>query len=266
MLELRNLRKSYEVGTAHSVAAVADVTVSLRQGEFAIIVGTNGAGKSTLLRLVSGELMPDSGAILLDGRDVTRVPEYARARYVAHVHQDANAGTASTMSVEEHLSMALLRGKTRGLRWGTSPKTRRIIAAQLEALGMGLEGRLHTPVGNLSGGQRQAVVLLMATICPPKVILLDEHTSGLDPQSAASVLKLTDSIIQGRSLTALMVTHNMHTALAIGDRLIMMHRGRVLLDVRDSEKRSLSVGDLVKRFETVTHEQLEDDEILLGRE
>jgi putative ABC transport system ATP-binding protein len=220
----------------------------LNPGDFVTVIGGNGAGKSTTLNAVAGVFPVDSGTIEIGGVDVTRLPEFKRAAYLGRVFQDPMTGTAATMNIEENMALALRRGKKRTLRWGITHKERDLYRAQLETLGLGLENRMSSKVGLLSGGQRQALTLLMATVQQPKLLLLDEHTAALDPKTAAKVLELTDTIIQRDHLTAMMVTHNMKQAIAYGNRLIMMHEGKVVVDVSGEEKKQLSVRDLLEKF------------------
>lgn len=262
-LLLREVRKSFFTGTPNEVVALNDVDLQVSPGDFITIIGSNGAGKSTLLNAIAGTFPVTRGSIWIDGKDVTGLPEHARARLVGRVFQDPRAGTAPSMSIEENLSMAMLRGGRRGLRRGVTSDRRRVIREQLELLGMGLDQRLGAEVAKLSGGQRQAVSLLMATIANPRLLLLDEHTAALDPKVAATIMELTGRIVEERGLTTLMVTHNMELALRWGNRLIMMHQGRIVLDLDRAEKDVLKVPDLVKKFHEVAGEQLAVDRLLL---
>ena len=228
------------------------------------IIGGNGAGKSTMLNAIAGVWNVDSGNIIVDGTDITRLPEHKRAVYLGRVFQDPMTGTAATMSIEENMAIAARRGARRGLRWGISRKERENYKEQLKELDLGLEERLSTKVGLLSGGQRQAVTLLMATMKKPKLLLLDEHTAALDPKTAAKVLDISDKIIEEHQLTALMVTHNMKDAIAHGNRLIMMHEGRIIYDVSGEEKRNLHVSDLLAKFEEVSGDEFANDRMMLS--
>jgi putative ABC transport system ATP-binding protein len=248
MLKINHIAKTFNPGTITEKKALVDVDLHLNPGDFVTVIGGNGAGKSTTLNAVAGVFPVDSGTIEIGGVDVTRLPEFKRAAYLGRVFQDPMTGTAATMNIEENMALALRRGKKRTLRWGITHKERDLYRAQLETLGLGLENRMSSKVGLLSGGQRQALTLLMATVQQPKLLLLDEHTAALDPKTAAKVLELTDTIIQRDHLTAMMVTHNMKQAIAYGNRLIMMHEGKVVVDVSGEEKKQLSVRDLLEKF------------------
>jgi putative ABC transport system ATP-binding protein len=226
------------------------------------VIGSNGAGKSTLLSAIAGVFPCDSGRIILNGEDLTGYPEHRRARRVARVYQDPKQGTAPSMNIEEHLSMALARGRMCNLHWGVTNHLREKFRTELESLGMGLERRLKVPVGSLSGGQRQALALLMATIQPPELLLLDEHVAKLDPQTSVRILELTDKVIYEHKITTLMVTHNMEHALRHGSRLVMMHHGQILLNISGEEKKRLTVSDLIARFEQQASEPFLDERIL----
>ena len=264
MLEIKNIHKTFNKGTINEKKALDGVNLNLNPGDFVTVIGGNGAGKSTLLNAVAGVWPVDRGSILIDGVDVTRLPEHKRAKYIGRVFQDPMTGTASTMSIEENMAIAARRGQRRGLRWGISRKEREEFKKKLGALGLGLEERISTKVGLLSGGQRQAVTLLMAAIKKPKLLLLDEHTAALDPKTAKKVLEISDKIIEENQLTAMMVTHNMKDAIAHGNRLIMMHEGRIIYDVSGEEKRQLHVSDLLKKFEEVSGGELDNDRMMLG--
>ncbi len=248
MLELCGIEKVFHAGTVNERVALAGVDLRLNDGDFVTVIGGNGAGKSTLLNAVAGTFPIDRGQILIDGKDITRLPEHARARFLGRVFQDPMMGTAPTMQIVENLALAARRGKRRSLRWGISKGEQEKYRELLADLGLGLEDRMTTRVGLLSGGQRQALTLLMATLVRPRLLLLDEHTAALDPKTAANVLSLTDRLVSEQGLTALMITHNMRDALAHGNRLIMMDGGRVVLDVCGEEKKALTVESLLDRF------------------
>ena len=248
MLEIKNLSKTFFPGTVNERKALQRINLTLNDGDFVTVIGSNGAGKSTLLNMIGGRLRPDVGSVNIDGRDVTKVSESRRARWVGRVFQDPMAGTAPHLSVEENLSVALGRVRSRGLQMGVSNKDRMFFREALGSLELGLESRLKAEVGLLSGGQRQALSLLMATMTKPDILLLDEHTAALDPQRAALVSELTGSIVQRDKLTTLMVTHNMEQALQLGNRLIMMHEGRIILEVAEERKASMTVADLLGEF------------------
>src|SRR5699024_9318491 len=245
MLEIRNISKTFNKGTINEKKALDGVNLNLNPGDFVTIIGGNGAGKSTTLNAIAGAWYVDSGQIIVDGTDITRLPEHKRAAYLGRVFQDPMTGTASTMSIEENMAIAARRGARRGLRWGISKKEREDYKRQLKELNLGLEDRLSSKVGLLSGGQRQAITLLMAAARKPKLLLLDEHTAALDPKTAAKVLEISDKIIAEHGLTAMMVTHNMKDAIAHGNRLIMMHEGKIIYDVSGEEKKRLHVSDLL---------------------
>ena len=264
MLEIKNIHKTFNKGTINEKKALDGVNLNLNPGDFVTIIGGNGAGKSTTLNAVAGTWLVDEGNIVIDGVDITRLPEHKRAVYLGRVFQDPMTGTASTMSIEENMAIAARRGQRRGLRWGISRKEREEFKKKLGALGLGLEERISTKVGLLSGGQRQAVTLLMAAIKKPKLLLLDEHTAALGPKTAKKVLEISDKIIEENQLTAMMVTHNMKDAIAHGNRLIMMHEGRIIYDVSGEEKRQLHVSDLLKKFEEVSGGELDNDRMMLG--
>ena len=248
MLELCGIEKVFHAGTVNERVALAGVDLRLNDGDFVTVIGGNGAGKSTLLNAVAGTFPIDRGQILIDGKDITRLPEHARARFLGRVFQDPMMGTAPTMQIVENLALAARRGKRRSLRWGISKGEQEKYRVLLADLGLGLEDRMTTRVGLLSGGQRQALTLLMATLVRPRLLLLDEHTAALDPKTAANVLSLTDRLVSEQGLTALMITHNMRDALAHGNRLIMMDGGRVVLDVCGEKKKALTVESLLDRF------------------
>lgn len=264
LLKLDNIRKTFNAGTINEKIALDGVTLSLAEGDFVTVIGGNGAGKSTTLNAVAGVWPVDSGKILIGGDDVTRLSEYKRAKYLGRVFQDPMTGTATTMSIEENMAIAARRGERRRLTWGITKKERDIYREKLATLGLGLEDRLTSKVGLLSGGQRQAITLLMAALKEPKLLLLDEHTAALDPKTAAKVLELSDKIIEEHHLTAMMVTHNMKDAIAHGNRLIMMHEGKIILDIAGEEKKRLTVEDLLHQFEKVSGEEFSSDKALLS--
>ena len=264
MLEIIKLCKTFNPGTVNEKTALDGVSLTLRDGDFVSVIGGNGAGKSTLLNAVAGTWLVDSGTISIDGVNVTRLPEHKRAQFIGRVFQDPMMGTAATMQIEENLALALRRGKRRTLRAGITAAERDQYRELLKILGLGLEDRLTTKVGLLSGGQRQALTLLMATLQKPKLLLLDEHTAALDPKTAAKVLETTERIIQRDHLTTLMITHNMRDAIAHGNRLIMMYDGRIVVDLSGEEKQRLTVEDLLALFEKASGQALASDRMLLG--
>ena len=264
MLEIKEIRKTFNAGTVNEKTALNGVSLTLNDGDFVTVIGGNGAGKSTLLNAVAGVWPVDQGSISIDGVDVTHLPEYKRARYIGRVFQDPMMGTAATMQIEENLALARRRGKPRSLRPGITAAEREEYRELLKSLNLGLEDRLTAKVGLLSGGQRQALTLLMATLQKPKLLLLDEHTAALDPKTAAKVLEVTDRIIRQERLTTLMITHNMRDAIAHGNRLIMLYEGRIAVDVSGEDKERLTVEDLLEMFEKVSGEQFASDRALLG--
>ena len=264
MLKIENIRKVFNPGTINEKVALDGVNLTLEEGEFVTVIGGNGAGKSTTLNAVAGVWPVDSGKIYIGGEDVTKLSEYKRAKYLGRVFQDPMTGTATTMSIEENMAIAARRGKSRGLRWGITKAEREKYRQMLSTLHLGLEDRLTSKVGLLSGGQRQAITLLMASIQKPKLLLLDEHTAALDPKTAAKVLEISDQIISENHLTAMMVTHNMKDAIAHGNRLIMMHEGKVILNIAGEDKKKLTVGDLLHQFEKVSGEEFASDKALLS--
>ena len=264
MLKIDNIRKTFNAGTINEKVALNGVNLSLEEGDFITVIGGNGAGKSTMLNAVAGVWPIDSGKILIGGDDVTRLSEHKRAKYLGRVFQDPMTGTATTMSIEENMAIAARRGERRGLTWGITKKERDVYREKLSTLGLGLEDRLTNKVGLLSGGQRQAITLLMAALKEPKLLLLDEHTAALDPKTAAKVLEISDKIIEEHHLTAMMVTHNMKDAIAHGNRLIMMHEGKIILDIAGEEKKRLTVEDLLHQFEKVRGEEFASDKALLS--
>ena len=264
MLELKNIHKTFNPGTINEMVALNGLNLSLDDGDFVTVIGGNGAGKSTMLNAVAGTWMVDEGQILIDGEDVTKLPEHKRAIYLGRVFQDPMTGTAATMEIQENLALAKRRGKRRLLAPGITKAEREEYVSLLAPLGLGLETRLTSKVGLLSGGQRQALTLLMATLKKPKLLLLDEHTAALDPKTAAKVLDLTETIVNRDRLTTIMITHNMRDAILHGNRLIMMWEGRVVLDIRGEEKKHLTVNDLLQQFEKASGEQFANDQALLG--
>lgn len=264
MLELKNLYKTFNPGTINEKTALNGLSLKLNDGDFVTVIGGNGAGKSTMLNAVAGTWLVDEGQILIDGHDVTKLPEYKRAAYLGRVFQDPMTGTAATMEIQENLALAKRRGKKRFLRAGISKAERAEYRELLKVLGLGLEDRLTSKVGLLSGGQRQALTLLMATLQKPKLLLLDEHTAALDPKTAAKVLEITDMIVNRDHLTTMMITHNMKDAILHGNRLIMMMDGRIILDIAGEEKKKLTVRDLLDQFEHASGEQFTNDSALLG--
>ena len=264
MLELKNIYKTFNPGTINEKVALNGVSLSLNDGDFVTVIDGNGAGKSTLLNAVAGTWFVDEGSILIDGNDVTKLPEHKRAVYLGRVFQDPMTGTAATMEIQENLALAKRRGNRRSLRPGITKQEREEYVSLLASLGLGLENRLTSKVGLLSGGQRQALTLLMATLKKPKLLLLDEHTAALDPKTAAKVLSITDQIVNRDHLTTLMITHNMRDAILHGNRLIMMSEGKIILDISGEEKKKLTVKDLLEQFEKVSGEEFANDQALLG--
>lgn len=264
MLEIQNIHKTFNPGTINEKVALNGVNLNLNPGDFVTIIGGNGAGKSTTLNAIAGVWSVDEGKIIIDGVDITKLSEHKRALYLGRVFQDPMTGTAATMSIEENMAIAARRGERRGLGWGITKKERERYKEALKELDLGLEDRLSSKVGLLSGGQRQAITLLMASLKKPKLLLLDEHTAALDPKTAAKVLAISDKIIQEHQLTAMMVTHNMKDAIAHGNRLIMMHEGRVIYDVSGEEKKNLKVSDLLAKFEEVSGGEFANDRMMLS--
>lgn len=265
MLNIVNVRKTFNKGTINEKKALRGVNLHLDEGDFVTIIGGNGAGKSTTLNMIAGVYPIDSGKIEIDGINISREPEYKRAKYIGRVFQDPMLGTAADMEIQENLALALRRDQKRGLGWGIKSEEKEIYHEQLKRLGLGLEDRMSSKVGLLSGGQRQALTLLMATLKKPKLLLLDEHTAALDPKTAAKVLELTNEMVTGEHLTALMVTHNMKDAIAIGNRLIMMNNGKIIYDVAGDEKKNLTVDDLLVKFSEAAGEELANDRMMLAK-
>ena len=265
LLQLRNVRKVFARGTVDEVTALNGINLDVYPEDFVTIIGSNGAGKSTLLNIIAGVFPPEMGGkVIINGNDVTNLSEYKHAAYVGRIWQEPTVGTAGKLSLEENLSLALLRGKPRGLRPSLNKQRRELFRSALAPLGLGLEDRLNTPVGTLSGGQRQALALVMATISKPALLLLDEHIATLDPRTAQVVLNLSDMIVRRERMTTMMVTHNMELALRYGNRLIMMHQCRIIVDIGQQDKQALTIADLVSAFEQAAGERLTDESILLS--
>ena len=264
MLELKNIYKTFNAGTVNEKMALRGLNLTLEDGDFVTVIGGNGAGKSTMLNAIAGVWPVDQGQIVIGDADVTKLPEYKRAKYLGRVFQDPMTGTAATMEIQENLALALRRGDSRTLKAGITKKEHAKYREMLATLGLGLEDRMTSKVGLLSGGQRQALTLLMATLKKPKLLLLDEHTAALDPKTAAKVLQTTDMIVNRDNLTTLMITHNMKDAIAHGNRLIMMMDGNIILDIRGEEKKKLTVADLLHKFEEASGEEFANDKAILG--
>ncbi len=264
MLEMRNVVKVFNKGTVDEKVALSGLSLKVEEGEFVTVIGGNGAGKSTMMNAICGTWRPDSGSILLDGVDVTNLPEHKRAKYLGRVYQDPKMGTAEAMQIEENLALAYRRGKRRTLMPGIRQAERAEYRRRLTELGLGLEDRLTAKTGTLSGGQRQALTLLMATLQKPRLLLLDEHTAALDPKTASVVMSVTERIVREEKLTTLMITHNMRDAIRYGDRLIMLHAGNVILDISGEEKKSLTVADLLQKFSVSSGSEFTSDRELLG--
>ena len=264
MLKVKGIYKTFNKGTINEKKALNGVDLELNEGDFVTIIGGNGAGKSTLLNSICGVFRVDCGSIVIDGVDVTRLPEHKRAKYLGRVFQDPMMGTAADMWIEENMSLAYRRGKPRGLKWAITNKERAMYKEMLSQLGLGLEDRLSSKVGLLSGGQRQALTMLMAVMQKPKLLLLDEHTAALDPKTAETVLNLSEKFIAEENLTAMMITHNMKDAITHGNKLIMMHEGRIIYSVSGEEKKALTVDDLLKKFADISGEEFANDRALLN--
>ena len=264
MLDINQIHKTFNAGTVNEKKALNGLDLHLQEGDFVTVIGGNGAGKSTMLNAIAGTWLVDEGSIVIDGIDVTRLSEHKRAKYLGRVFQDPMTGTAASMQIEENLALAARRGKSRTLRIGITAKEREEYRQQLKILELGLENRLTTSVGLLSGGQRQALTLLMATLQKPKLLLLDEHTAALDPKTAAKVLEVTDKIVSRDNLTTIMITHNMKDAIAHGTRLVMMHEGHIIFDVAGEEKKNLTVADLLKKIEEASGGELANDRMMLN--
>ena len=263
MLKIENLSKTFNANTVNEKKAIQNLNITINDGDFITVIGGNGAGKSTLLNLIAGSIQSDEGKITIDNIDISKQKEYKRASYIGRVFQDPMTGTCADLSIEENLSLAKRRGKKRTLRKGLTNEEKKEYKSLLESLNLGLEQRVSSKVGLLSGGQRQALTLLMATLVRPKLLLLDEHTAALDPKTAAKVLDLTTKIVEKDKLTTLMITHNMKDALKYGNRLIMMMDGKIILDISKEEKAKLTVNDLLKLFEQATGEEVVNDRMLL---
>jgi len=260
MLEIRHAYKTFFPGTINEKVALSDLNLLIEDGEFVTVIGGNGAGKSTMLNIIAGSLTVDSGQIIVDGKDITRLPEYKRATDFGRVFQDPMMGTAPTMQIDENLAIAARRGEARGLKWGIDKEERE----RYKELDLGLEDRLSAKAGLLSGGQRQALTLLMATLKKPKLLLLDEHTAALDPKTAHKVLDITDKIVEKSKLTTFMVTHNMRDAIRHGSRLLMLNEGKIILDIKGEEKKKMTVEKLINRFEKASGEEFANDAAILG--
>lgn len=264
MLDINGISKTFNPGTVNEKTALDGLTLHLNEGDFVTVIGGNGAGKSTMLNAVAGVWPVDEGSIVVDGVNVTRLAEHKRAKYLGRVFQDPMTGTAASMQIEENMALAARRGMVRTLRRGISNKEREFYREQLKVLDLGLEERLTAKVGLLSGGQRQALTLLMATLKKPKLLLLDEHTAALDPKTAAKVLEATDRIVSREHLTTIMITHNMKDAIAHGNRLVMMDSGKIIYDVSGEAKKKLTVSDLLRKFEEVSGSEFANDRMILS--
>ena len=264
MLEIKNISKTFNKGTINEKVALDNLSITINDGDFITVIGGNGAGKSTMLNAICGTISVDEGSIVLDEKDVTNLNEAKRAKYLGRVFQDPMMGTCADMSVEENLALAIRRGKRRSLKWGMPKKDREDFIASLEKLDLGLEKRLSNKVGLLSGGQRQAITLLMATLNRPELLLLDEHTAALDPKTAEKVLHLTKQIVEDGNITTLMITHNMQDAITYGNRLIMMNAGTIIYDVCGEEKKNLTVKALLEKFEEIAPSVVASDKMVLA--
>ncbi|MDT3416730.1 putative ABC transport system ATP-binding protein [Brevibacillus aydinogluensis] len=264
MLRISGVRKVFNEGTVNVKVALREINLHVAPGDFVTVIGSNGAGKSTLMNIISGGLIPDKGTVTIDGKDVTRLGEHQRATFVGRVFQDPMAGTAPNMTIEENLAIAYGRGRRRTLSFGVTNRKRELFREHLKQLDQGLENRLKTKVGFLSGGQRQALSLLMATFTEPKILLLDEHTAALDPKRAQLIVELTRKIVEQHQLTTIMVTHNMEQALNMGNRLLMMHEGSIILDIPEEKKRKMKPQDLLQAFEAARGESFSEDRYLLS--
>ena len=264
MLKLENIYKTFNPGTINEKKALNGLNIQLNEGDFVTVIGGNGAGKSTMLNMIAGVYPVDSGSVIIDGTDVTKMPEHKRAKFLGRVFQDPMMGTAADMEIVENLALANRRGKARTIKWGVNQKETAHYKEILASLELGLEERLTSKVGLLSGGQRQALTLLMATLKKPKVLLLDEHTAALDPKTAKKVLDITQKIVAENNLTTIMITHNMKDAIRIGNRLIMMNNGKIIYDVSGEEKKNLTTAQLLEKFKTSSGEELDNDRMLLS--
>ena len=265
MLIMTNVRKTFNKGTINEKKALNGIDLTLNDGDFVTVIGGNGAGKSTMLNMIAGVYPIDSGKIEIDGVNISRQPEYKRAKYIGRVFQDPMKGTAAGMEIQENMALAFRRGQKRGLGWGIRANEKDYYHDLLTRLGLGLQNRMSSKVGLLSGGQRQALTLLMATLQKPKLLLLDEHTAALDPQTARKVLDLTNEMVTEQNLTALMVTHNMKDAIQIGNRLIMMNDGRIIYDISGEAKKNLTVDDLLKKFSEASGGEFANDRMMLSK-
>ena len=265
MLNISEVEKTFNPGTINEKKALNGINLHLSEGDFVTVIGGNGAGKSTMLNMIAGVYPVDCGSIVIDGVDITHLPEYKRAKYLGRVFQDPMTGTAADMQIEENLALAARRGKRRTLRVGITSKERAEYKELLKILGLGLENRLTAKVGLLSGGQRQALTLLMATLKKPKLLLLDEHTAALDPKTAKKVLEITEEFVSKDKLTTLMITHNMHDAIEYGNRLIMMHEGKIIIDVSGEEKKNLTIPQLLGLFEKASGSEFASDKVMLSK-
>lgn len=265
MLDIKNVKKTFNKNTINEKKALDGIDLHLDEGDFVTVIGGNGAGKSTMLNMIAGVYPIDSGKIEIDGINISRDPEYKRAKYIGRVFQDPMMGTAAGMEIQENMALAYRRGKVRGLAWGIKTSEKAFYHDALLKLGLGLQDRVTNKVGLLSGGQRQALTLLMATLQKPKLLLLDEHTAALDPKTAKKVLEITQEIVKEQNLTTLMITHNMKDAIQIGNRLVMMHEGRIIYDVSGVEKKKLEVEDLLKKFEEASGEEFANDRMILAK-
>ncbi|MWV43257.1 ATP-binding cassette domain-containing protein [Paenibacillus sp. HJL G12] len=264
MLEISHVSKLFNPGTPDEKIALNNIQLSLRPGDFITLIGSNGAGKSTLMNIISGVMKPDAGEVLIDDQIISHLPEYRRSRWIGRVFQDPMAGTAPHMTIEENLAMAFARGKRRGLKLSIKANRRQMFRESLARLGIGLEDRLRAKVGLLSGGERQALSLLMATFTEPQILLLDEHTAALDPARAELITRLTETIVREMKLTTVMVTHNMEQAIRLGNRLIMMDKGQIILDIDEQRKKNLTVEELLGEFERISGHKLSDDRMVLA--
>ena len=264
MLRVENICKTFFAGTINEKKALQGLSLHLKPGDFVTVIGGNGAGKSTLMNSIAGVFPIDSGKIIIDGNDITKTPEHKRAKYIGRVFQDPMMGTAAGMMIEENLAIAARRGKTPGLKWGLDSDNQTWFSELLQELDLGLEDRLTAKVGLLSGGQRQALTLLMAALQQPKLLLLDEHTAALDPKTAAKVMELTDRIVREGQLTTMMITHNMRDAIQYGNRLIMLHEGHIILDIAGEEKKNLTVPDLLEQFTKASGDEFANDRAILS--
>lgn len=265
MLEIKNVKKTFNKNTINEKKALNGINLQLNEGDFVTVIGGNGAGKSTTLNMIAGVYPIDSGRIEIDGVNISRYPEYKRAQYIGRVFQDPMMGTAAGMEIQENMALAYRRGKGRGLAWGIRQSEKSYYQEALKKLDLGLENRMTNKVGLLSGGQRQALTLLMATLQKPKILLLDEHTAALDPKTAKKVLEITEEIVGEQNLTTMMITHNMKDAIQIGNRLIMMHEGKIIYDISGEEKNQLEVEDLLRKFEEASGEEFSNDRMILAK-